>query len=134
MKIWTDTYLGETPNVQPRRVSLRLVLLRQGILTFSLNKTSPLLLSSSGIIMTFYNFNHKRATLSRIGQRYFIGRNLNYAWSFEDDLFAMPVRPSQLGGGAGFNQTESRGSFILRLFINSVKVFDHMTNCMFISQ
>ena len=56
--------------------------------------------------MTFYNFNHKRATLTRIGKCYFIGRNLNDAGSFEDDLFAMPVRPSQLGGGAGFNQTD----------------------------
>ena len=39
--------------------------------------------------MTFYNFNHKRAALTRIGKRYFIGRNLNYAGSFEVDLLAM---------------------------------------------
>ena len=43
--------------------------------------------------MTFYNFYYKRATLTRVGKRYFIGRNLNYAGSFEDDLIVMPVRP-----------------------------------------
>ena len=56
--------------------------------------------------MTFYNFNHKIATLTRIGKRYFIGRNRNYAGPFIDDLQAMPVRPSrQQEKGAGFNQT-----------------------------
>ena len=43
--------------------------------------------------MTFYYFDYKKATLTRLGKRYFIGRNLNYAGSFEDDLHAMPVRP-----------------------------------------
>ena len=47
------------------------------------------------IIMTFYGLNHKIATLTRIGKRYFIGRNFNSAGSFEDDLLAMPVRPSR---------------------------------------
>ena len=41
----------------------------------------------------FYNFNHKRATLTRTEKRYFIGRNLNYAGSFEDDLLAMLLDP-----------------------------------------
>ena len=52
--------------------------------------------------MTFNNFNHKRTALTRIGKRYFIGRNLNYAGSFEDDLLPMPVRLSrryEKGGG-----------------------------------
>ena len=40
----------------------------------------------------FYNFNHKRATLTRTEKRYFIGRNLNYAGSFKDDL-AMLLDP-----------------------------------------
>ena len=44
--------------------------------------------------MTFYNFKYKRTTLTRIGKCNFIGRNLNYAGSFKDDLLVMPVRPS----------------------------------------
>ena len=54
--------------------------------------------------MTFYNFNHKRATLTRLGKHYFIGGNLNYAGSFEDDVLAMHVRSSRRkdkGGGMG---------------------------------
>ena len=43
----------------------------------------------------FYNFNQKRPTLKRIREFYYIGQNLNHAGSFKDDLFAMPVRPSQ---------------------------------------
>ena len=40
-----------------------------------------------------YKFNHNRATLTRTEKRYFIGRNLNYAGSFEDDLLAMLLDP-----------------------------------------
>ena len=61
--------------------------------------------------MTFYNFKHKRATQTRTEKRYFIGRNLNYAGSFEDDLLAMPVRPSRRWEKGGFNQTAVSPNF-----------------------
>ena len=41
----------------------------------------------------FYNFNHKRATLTGTEEPYLIGRNLKYAGSFEDDLIAMLLDP-----------------------------------------
>ena len=34
-----------------------------------------------------------KASLKRIGKRYFFGQILSYAGSFEDDILAMPFQP-----------------------------------------
>ena len=69
--------------------------------------------------MTFNNFNHKRTTVTRIGKRNFIGRILNYAGSFEDDLLPMPVRLSRRyekwGGGGWFQSDWVNAENLVRL-------------------
>ena len=58
--------------------------------------------------VTFYYLQYERVPWQRNGHLIGLVKiiNIHVFRSFEDDLFAMPVRPSQLGGGAGFNQTD----------------------------
>ena len=79
--------------------------------------------------MTFYNFNHKRTTLTILGKRYFIGRNLNYAGHSKITSLRCPSDPHDDGRrGVGFNQTD-----LLRIYQNYVVFHLPFRNIFFVT-
>ena len=72
--------------------------------------------------MTFYNYNHKRATLTKIGKNYFIGRNLNYAGHSKMTSLGITSDPhDNRRRGAGFQSDWCKDIselFFMNLYMN----------------